>query len=372
MSDSDTAHSVRVDLGARGYDIVVGPGLLDRAGALVAPLAARPRVFVLSDETVAGLHGNRLAAGLAGAGLEAVPLALPPGEATKSWDSLTTVLDWLLDASADRADILMALGGGVIGDLAGLAAALMKRGMGLVQAPTTLLAQVDSSVGGKTAINTRHGKNLVGAFYQPRLVIADTVVLQTLPERERRAGYAEIVKYGLIDAPDVFDRLEAAGAQVMALEAGPLAHAIAESCRAKSRIVAADEREGGLRALLNLGHTFAHALEAANGYRASLLHGEAVGCGLALAARYSVRLGLMGEGEAQRAERVLAAAGLATRIGDLDGGPYTPADLARLMVQDKKARAGRVPLILMRGIGRAFIHPDADLDDVRSFLAKDA
>jgi 3-dehydroquinate synthase len=362
---------VRVELGARAYDILIGEGLLAQAGKLIVPFAKRQRVFVVSDETVWGLHGEALQAGLANEQIKAVSLAVPAGEQTKSWAQLGSVLDWLLDNGAGRDDVLIAFGGGVVGDLTGLAASLMKRGMSFVQIPTTLLAQVDSSVGGKTAVNTGHGKNLVGAFYQPRLVIADTDLLKTLPERERRAGYAEIVKYGLIDDPEFIEWLEVNGADVVALQADAIAKAVAVSCEAKARIVAQDEREGGIRALLNLGHTFGHTLEAANGYGSALLHGEAVGTGMALALRYSVRAGLMNGQDAERGCRVLAASGLQTELSKLDGGPYEAGDLAEAMKQDKKVRNGRVPLILARGLGKAFIYPEADLADVKLFLQEE-
>lgn len=363
--------TVRVDLGSRSYDILVGPDQISGLGARLSGMVKRPRVFVMTDETVAGLHLKPLEQSLAKAGLALHAHHIPAGESSKSFTELQRALDWLIGAGADRSDVLLALGGGVVGDLAGLTAALMKRGMALVQVPTTLLSQVDSSVGGKTAINTAQGKNLVGAFYQPRLVVADTETLSTLPERQMRAGYAEVVKYGLIDDRDFFEWLEVHGRDAMALSPEAIGEAVARSCAAKARIVAQDEREGGVRQLLNLGHTFAHALEAENGFADTLLHGEAVGCGMALALRYSARLGVAERQDSGRAEAALQAAGLTTRLPDLAGGPYTPALLADRMTQDKKARGGRVPLILARGIGQSFIHPDADLDDVRQFLEEE-
>lgn len=375
MSDTTkTGHlrKVAVELGARRYDILIGPGLIDSCGSQIAPLTSAARAFIMTDETVAHHHLRRLEASLGRAGLEARTLTLAPGEASKSMQELSGALDWLLEAGANRGDVLVALGGGVIGDLAGLTAALMKRGMGFVQVPTTLLAQVDSSVGGKTAINAPQGKNLIGAFYQPRLVLADTSTLATLPMRERAAGYAEVVKYGLLGDAAFFDWLEAHGPEVMALDELALTEAVSRSCEAKAQIVAQDEREGGVRALLNLGHTFGHALEAANGYGQQLLHGEAVACGMGLAARYSVRTGLMSERQAARAEQVLRAAGLPTRIGHLNGGPYRPHELLEHMKQDKKVRGNALPLILMRGIGRAFIQPEADLADLLAFLETEA
>ena len=363
--------SVRVKLDERSYDILIGPGLISAVGKTLTPLLKRPRVFVISDGNVAGLHAGALEAGLQPAGITMHLLAVEPGESSKSWDGLGHVLDWLLESGAGRDDILVALGGGVVGDLGGLAASLLKRGMGFVQIPTTLLAQVDSSVGGKTAVNARFGKNLVGAFYQPRLVLADTDMLATLPDRERRAGYAEIVKYGLIDNAEFFEWLEVNGTDVIALKPEALSHAVATSCASKARIVAADEREGGVRALLNFGHTFGHALEAANGFGPALLHGEGVACGMVLALRYSVRCGLMKGQDAERAANVLKAGGLETDIARLAGGPYLPSQLVEAMKQDKKARAGRVPLILARGLGRSFIQPDADLSDVETFLKEE-
>lgn len=372
IKTSFSRKTVRVELGERSYDILIGKGLLAEAGALLSPILSRPRAFIVTDETVAGLHLKSLETGLETAGLQANTRTLPAGEGTKSISELESMLGWLIGNEAGRDDVLIALGGGVIGDLTGLAASLMKRGMKFVQIPTTLLAQVDSSVGGKTAINTAHGKNLVGAFYQPRIVIADTDVLTTLDERQKRAGYAEIIKYGLIDDAAFFDWLEQNGRNIIDLKPDAIAEAVARSCEAKARIVAQDEREGGVRALLNLGHTFGHALEAANRFGPELSHGEAVGAGMALALRYSSRLGLLNREEANRACLAIADAGLSIRLPDLDGGPYAAAALVEFMRQDKKARANRVPLILTRGIGRAFIHPDADLADVTAFLAQEA
>ncbi len=363
--------SVRVELGERAYDIEIGAGLIARTGALLAPIAGTGRVFIVTDETVAALHLSALEVSLQTAGLKADTRAIPAGEASKSMASLEGILDWLIDAGASRDDVLIAFGGGVVGDLTGLGAALMKRGMQFVQVPTTLLAQVDSSVGGKTAINTPHGKNLIGAFYQPRLVIADTDMLATLPKRELQAGYAEIIKYGLIDDPDFFEWLEQNGPRVTALEPDAITEAVAKSCAAKARIVAMDEREGGVRALLNLGHTFGHALEAANGYGPELLHGEAVGTGMALALRYSARLGLMDGQDAERAVRAIAASGLKTDITALEGGPYQAPALVDYMRQDKKVRASKVPLILARGLGAAFIYDEADLADLSAFLTEE-
>lgn len=364
-------HKVRVELGARSYDIEIGAGLLGQAGSYLAPLTRQPRVFVLTDDAVGGIYAGPLEESLSEAGLQMRLKAVSGGEGSKSWAVLGEVLDWLLSEGAGRDDVLVALGGGIVGDLTGLAASLMKRGMTFVQIPTTLLAQVDSSVGGKTAVNAEQGKNLIGAFYQPALVLADTDVLSTLPERERLAGYAEVVKYALIDDAAFFDWLESHGSDVVGLEKAALAEAVAISCRAKARIVSEDERESGVRALLNLGHTFGHALEAVNGFRSSLLHGEAVAAGMALALGYSARQGLMSAEDAARAAALLEKSGLVTQLNRLPGGPYTSHALTEAMKQDKKVRAGRVPLILARGLGKAFIQPDADLADVGAFLEEE-
>ena len=360
--------TVTVDLADRSYDILVGHGALDQLGARLSLMLKQPRVFVLTDETVERIHRHRLDEALASTGVTTLWKSLLPGEKTKSFSNLEGILDWLLEASADRGDVLIALGGGVIGDITGLAASLMKRGMKFVQVPTTLLAQVDSSVGGKTAVNTPRGKNMIGAFYQPQLVIADTALLETLPARELRAGYAEIVKYGLINDPDFFAWLETNGEVVLALDAKAITHAVATSCRAKAAIVAEDERETGARALLNLGHTFGHALEAANGYAPDLLHGEAVAIGMALAFRFGASQGLTPQADADRVTAHLKATGLQSAIPGRQGGPYTAARLVELMQQDKKASGGRVPLILARGIGQSYIHKDADLSLVEAFL----
>src|SRR5678815_4578118 len=285
--------TVPVRLGDRAYDVLVGEGLLDVAGRLIAPFQKRGRTAVVSDETVWRLHGERLTASLKAAGIEALPVIVAPGEQTKSFEGLANVSDRLLALELDRGDIITAFGGGVVGDLAGFAAAIYKRGIDFVQVPTTLLAQVDSSVGGKTAIDTPRGKNLVGAFHQPRLVLADLGVLATLDPRQMRAGYAEVIKYGLLGDLAFFEWLEVHGPAVLAREPDALSAAVARSIEMKAEIVAEDEREQGRRALLNLGHTFAHALEAETGYGAALLHGEAVGCGMALAFRFSAAQGLI-------------------------------------------------------------------------------
>ena len=364
MNDVNT---VRVDLGARSYPIHIGNEIISQAGKSIAPLVSTRRAFVVTDETVADLHLSALKASLADAQLTPFVIILPPGEATKNFDNLELVLDFLLEAEAERDDVLVAFGGGVIGDLTGLAAGMMKRGMKFVQIPTTLLAQVDSSVGGKTAINTSHGKNLVGMFYQPSMVLADLGILQTLPHRQKLAGYAEIIKYALIDDPDFYEYLDSNWQEV--LEGGPaLASAVQTSCEAKARIVSADETERGKRALLNLGHTFGHALEKANNYGPDLLHGEGVGAGMALAYRYSARLGLLDDAISETVSRHLDQTGLVTDLRKLGGGPYDAGHLTDYMMQDKKVKSGQVTLILTKGIGQAFIQSGVDLSDVKSFL----
>jgi 3-dehydroquinate synthase len=356
--------TIRVDLAGRGYDIAIGPGLIDRAGELSRPLLAAPRVTIVSDQTVAPLYGARLAASFDKAGVRASSITVPAGESSKEFAAFGRLLGDLLDRRPDRKTTLVALGGGVVGDLAGFAAAVLLRGVDFIQVPTTLLAQVDSSVGGKTGINTRHGKNLVGAFYQPRLVVADTDVLGTLPRRELLAGYAEVAKYGLIDQPEFFAWCENNGADLLAGDPARRTYAIEQSCLAKARIVAADERETtDLRALLNLGHTFAHALEAETGFGPDLLHGEAVGAGMAMAFDLSARLGLCPPADAERVRRHLGAVGLPVRLRSIGGDNRRRWDAERLighMRGDKKAEGGKLAFILARGIGKAFVSRDVD------------
>jgi 3-dehydroquinate synthase len=342
--------TVRVDLAERGYDILIGPALLAEAGAVIAARLPVRRVIVITDETVAGRHLATLTRGLTegGIGLHGDAVVLPPGERTKAIEPLATLLDTLLDRGVERGTLLLALGGGVIGDLAGFAAAVLLRGIGFIQVPTTLLAQVDSSVGGKTGINTRHGKNLIGAFHQPRLVLADTGVLDTLPRRDLLAGYAEVVKYGLIGDAAFFAWCEAHGRALIDGDPAARAYAVAVSCRAKAAIVGADEREAGSRALLNFGHTFGHALEAESGYGADLLHGEAVAIGMIMAMDLSVRLGLCPAADRDRAAAHLAAIGLPVRYK-----PTDPDALIAHMTRDKKVRDGTVTFVLSRGIGQA-------------------
>ena len=358
--------TVPVKLGAAGYDVVIGDQALEASLERVAALAPRGRAIVVADETALAPHRARLEAVLAKAGLALHVIALSGGEAVKSWQSLEALVDKLLDLNMERGEALIAFGGGTVGDLAGFAASIMKRGCPFVQLPTTLLAQVDSSVGGKTGINTRHGKNLVGSFHQPALVIADSAFLATLPRRELAAGYAEIVKAGLIADAALFERLEAVTGDPLAL--ATLTPLIADAVAFKARIVAEDEREGGVRALLNLGHTFAHAFEA-DAKKGALIHGEAVACGLVMALKYSARKGLCGPGDAHRAADVLTRAGLPARISDLPGGPYDAASLVARMGSDKKNTGGSLTLILARGIGEDLIARGQDARDVTDFLA---
>ncbi len=363
-TSNSTSSVVKVDLAGRAYDIAIGPGLVDKVGELSAKLLPAKRVIVVSDETVAPLYGARLAASFQKAGVDVATVTVPAGENSKQFASFGTLMNELLDRRPDRKTTLVALGGGVVGDLTGFAAAVLLRGVDFIQVPTTLLAQVDSSVGGKTGINTRHGKNLVGAFYQPRLVVADTDVLDTLPKRELLAGYAEVAKYGLIDDPAFWTWCEENGAALLAGDAAKRTYAIEQSCRAKARIVAADERETtDLRALLNLGHTFGHALEAETGFGSDLLHGEAVGAGMAMAFDLSADLGLCARADAERVRRHLASVGLPVRLRAIGGDnrrSWSAAKLIEHMRGDKKAEAGRLTFILARGIGKAFVTREVD------------
>jgi 3-dehydroquinate synthase len=359
--------SLRVDLGDRSYDILVGSGLLDDAGAHLAPLLPQPRVIIVTDVNVAPLYLARLEGSLAAADIACAALVMPAGEATKSFTHLGSLCDQLLSLKVERRTTLVALGGGVIGDLTGFAAGITLRGLDFVQVPTTLLAQVDSSVGGKTGINSEHGKNLVGLFHQPRLVLADTSTLATLDERQLRAGYAEVVKYGLIGDADFFDWLEANGSLVLEGEPTAVRCAVRVSCAAKAKIVAADEREGGVRALLNLGHTFGHALEAETGFGEVLLHGEAVGLGMVLAFELSHRLGHCSADDVRRVTRHLNAAGLRTDLRWLQG--TTPARLIAHMHGDKKVHDGQITFVLARGIGAAFLQRDVPLSVLNDVLA---
>ncbi|MCE8511263.1 3-dehydroquinate synthase [Ruegeria pomeroyi] len=361
-------NTVHVALGARSYDVEIGPGLLAETGARIAPLLKRRRVCVLTDETVASLHLEALSEGLAAGGITMQALALPPGEATKSWPHLERAVDWLLAEKVERNDIVVAFGGGVIGDLAGFAAAILRRGVRFVQIPTSLLAQVDSSVGGKTGINASHGKNLIGAFHQPSLVLADTSVLGTLTARDFLAGYGEVVKYGLLGDVAFFDWLEGQGPALAAGDMAARVEAVTRSVQMKADIVARDETEQGDRALLNLGHTFCHALEAATGYSDRLLHGEGVAIGCALAFELSARLGLCSQEDPSRVRAHLKAMGMKTDLCDIPGDLPGAAALVDLMAQDKKVVDGQLRFILARGIGQAFVTSDVPREAVLSVL----
>ena len=358
---------VPVALDARAYDIVIGRGLLAGLGERIKSLRPGARVAVVTDETVAAHHLAAAEAALKAAGVDCARIVVPSGEGSKSYATFEKVCEAIIAARVERNDLVVALGGGVVGDLAGFAAASARRGLDFVQVPTTLLAQVDSSVGGKTGINSRQGKNLIGAFHQPVLVVADTALLDTLPKREFRAGYAEIAKYGLLGDPAFFTWLEANWQDIFG--GGPAReHAIAVCCRAKAAIVARDERETGERALLNLGHTFGHAFEAGCGFSDRLLHGEAVALGIALAFEFSAKRGLLTVQEVARAAAHLAAVGLPIQIKDILGGVPSLDTLMELIAQDKKVKRGKLTFILVRGIGRAFIENNVDAAEVRAFL----
>jgi 3-dehydroquinate synthase len=360
---------VNVALGERSYDIIIGRGRLGSLGEKIAALRPGAKAAIVSDEIVARHHLAATEAALAAAGIGTTAVTVPAGESSKSFAMLERVCEALIAARIERADVVVALGGGVIGDLAGLAAALVRRGLDYVQVPTTLLAQVDSSVGGKTAIDSTHGKNLIGAFHQPVLVLADTALLDTLPERQFRAGYAEVVKYGLLGDPGFFAWLEANWRELFA-GGGAREHAIAVSCRMKAAIVARDEREHGERALLNLGHTFGHALEAAAGFSDRLLHGEAIALGMTLAFAFSAKRGLLPRSEAERVERHLAAVGLPIHLSCVPGGPPDADRLMELIAQDKKVKRGRLTFILARAVGASFVAPDVEAAEVRTFLVE--
>lgn len=357
------AQRLRVELGARSYDIVVGARLLAQAGALITGVTRQKRALIVTDANVARLHLDTLRRGLEAAGFAHAAILLPPGEETKDFAHFQKLCEDILAAGIERATPIIALGGGVVGDLAGFAAATLLRGLDYIQVPTTLLAQVDSSVGGKTAIDTRQGKNLVGAFHQPALVIADTDMLDTLPRRELLAGYAEVVKYGLIRDRGFYEWLESKAAALLQGDADLRREAVLRSCAAKAAIVAADEREIGERALLNFGHTFGHALEAATGFGNTLLHGEAVALGMAIAFDLSAKLRLCPADAASRVRRHFAAIGLRTEIDGVDADA-----LLELMGKDKKVTDGRISLILVRDIGQAFVSRDVSADTLRAFL----
>lgn len=368
----NTPETIRVELGGRSYDVLVGAGLLDDIASFAAPFlesySSRP-VPIVADVNARAHHGGRIEASLGAAGFEAVWYDVASGEASKSWASLEKLTDWLLALGVTRSDHVFALGGGVVGDLVGFACSILKRGCGFVQLPTTLLSQVDSSVGGKTAINTGAGKNMIGAFHQPSLVLADTDSLATLPDREMRAGYAEVIKYGLLGDAEFFAWLEANGRGVLAREAEPLEYAIATSIRAKARIVAEDEHEtSGVRALLNLGHTFGHALEAETGFSDKLLHGEAVALGMVLAARFSARRGEISGQDASRAATAIGASGLPANVAEL-GLTCGGETLVQHMRHDKKMEgSGTLPFLLLKGLGEAYMARDVELSDIAAFL----
>ena len=360
--------TVSVGLGDRAYDIHIGSGLLPRAASLISPLLTRRKVAIVTDETVAGLHLETLLTGLADAGIAHDTIILPPGEATKDFRHLEHLCEELIRLEIERGDMIIALGGGVIGDITGFAAAILRRGCRFVQIPTTLLAQVDSSVGGKTAINARQGKNLIGAFHQPAMVLADIGTLATLPVRELRAGYAEVLKYGLLGDRAFFSWLEDHGVAVLEGDLLARTEAVRRSVEMKARIVEQDEKEGGIRALLNLGHTFGHALEAATGYSDRLLHGEAVALGSVLAFEFSAAEGLCPANDAAKARAQIAAAGLPVAITGIDGLETAAEELLALMYQDKKVADGKLTLILAHGIGDAFIARDANPQKLTDFL----
>jgi 3-dehydroquinate synthase len=367
------SEQITVGLGERAYDIHVGAGMLACAGALLAPMASkngqRGVVPVVTDSHIAELHLPALLENLRRADIDARAIVMPPGEISKSFAGLEKLSGALLDMEVDRKGLVVALGGGVIGDLTGFAAGILKRGVAFAQIPTTLLSQVDSSVGGKTAINAAQGKNLIGLFHQPRIVIADTTLLKSLPKRELLAGYAEVVKYGALGDEKFFEWLEVHGAGALAGDETATVKAVAHSCRMKADIVVRDERETGDRALLNLGHTFGHALEAATGFSDRLIHGEAIAIGMALAFQLSVKLDLCPGQDAQRFIRHLKAMGLPCAISDIAGPRPSAGELIRHMAHDKKVTDGKLTFILLKGMGQAFVTSDVPLEAVKSVLS---
>jgi 3-dehydroquinate synthase len=367
-TSSNEIEKIRVDLGERGYDIFIGDGLVAQAGKYISDLHPDARCIIVTDDNVNALHGETLRQSLSDAGLESHTISVVPGEPSKGFATLETVVDGVLAAGMERGDVLLAFGGGVVGDLAGFAAGIVRRGMGFVQIPTSLLAQVDSSVGGKTGINSPRGKNLVGLFNQPSLVLADTSVLDTLSDREMRAGYAEVAKYGLIDQPDFFHWLEDNHEAVFAGGAARR-HAIAQSCRSKAAVVKADELENGSRALLNLGHTFGHALEASVAYDSErLVHGEGVAIGMVMAHEFSNRLNHCGPEAAERVIAHLEKVGLPTRLDQIPGPKPTLDQLIDAIAQDKKVSRGALTFILTEGIGKSFVSKDVPVSQVRDYL----
>lgn len=360
--------NLRVELAERSYEIVIGNGLLEASGQLISPHLTRPRVAVVTDANVGALHLAAFEQSMVAAGIEVVAKTLPAGEATKSWAHLEEVVEWLLASEVARDDTVVALGGGVIGDLVGFAASILRRGVRFVQVPTSLLAQVDSSVGGKTGINSPHGKNLVGAFHQPALVLADTDVLGTLSARDFRAGMGEVVKYGMLGDLEFFEWLERDGQALVIGDQTARIAAVRRSCEMKAEIVARDEREKGDRALLNLGHTFCHALEAATGYSDRLLHGEGVAIGCGLAFDLSAKLGHCSQETPSRVRGLLDSLGMKTRLSDIPGELPDASTLVDLMHQDKKVKDGRIGFILVRSIGEAFQTREVPLDAVEAVL----
>ena len=362
--------TVHVPLGERAYDIHIGTGIIASAGEWISPLLSRPRVAIVTDATVGDLHLDALTRALDAESIDSVSLRLPAGEATKGWPQFTRTVEWLLENRIERRDVVIALGGGVVGDLVGFAAAVLRRGVRFVQIPTSLLAQVDSSVGGKTGINAPQGKNLIGAFHQPSMVLADIGALETLTPRDFLAGYGEVVKYGLLGDSAFFEWLEANGPALAAGDVDARTYAVRRSCEMKAEIVVRDETEQGDRALLNLGHTFCHALEAATGYSSDLLHGEGVAIGCALAFELSARLGLCSQEDPSRVRAHLTSMGMKTDLSDIDANLPGADVLLDLMGQDKKVVDGQLRFILARGIGRAFVTSDAPRDVVHKLLAE--
>ena len=367
----DGAISLKVDLGQRSYPIHIGEGLLKEAGKFIAPLLARPKTVIVTDDNVAKFHLAALQDSLDRAQIKHTAIILPAGETTKSYEKFCFLCDALLENEVERNDIIIAFGGGVIGDLAGFAAAVLRRGVDFVQIPTSLLAQVDSSVGGKTGINSKHGKNLIGAFHQPLAVIADIALLDTLPPRELASGYAEVAKYGLLGDITFFEWLEANAAALFAGDGQVRIKAISKSCQAKADIVGRDEKEHGVRALLNLGHTFGHALEGATGYGQRLLHGEGVAIGTVLAFRFSEKLGLIEKGASKRVQAHFKSTGLPTTLSDISGDLPDAPTLINFMRQDKKASGGKLVFILAKKIGETFVAKDVSESDILEFMTQE-
>ncbi len=363
-----TQETVHVELADRSYDIHIGTDLIANASTYLKPFLKRSHVAIVTDENVAKLHLESLQSGLTEQGITSVALTLPAGEATKSWPMLEKTVEWMLSEKIERDDVVIAFGGGVIGDLVGFSAAILRRGVRFVQIPTSLLAQVDSSVGGKTAINSPHGKNLVGAFYQPQLVLADVDILGTMTERDFLSGYGEVAKYGLLGDAKFFEWLEENGPALAAGDVEKRIYAVKRSCEMKADIVSRDETERGDRALLNLGHTFCHALEAATGYSDRLLHGEGVAIGCALAFETSMRLGLCSQEAPSRVREHLKAMGMKVDLADIPGDLPDAEALLELMYQDKKVQSGKLTFIMARGIGEAYVDRDVDLNVVKSVL----